>query len=285
MIIIKLRGGLGNQMFQYAAGMSLSSKLKTNILIDLSWYENIERGVTHRSYDLGGFEFEQKFIKPQDYILQSSGLMKRIISPTKPYVGEYIEPSFNYNKNFFNIKNNTLIEGYFQSEKYFIKIRKDLLKLFKIKNTSSKKSNQIINQAHDCKSISLHVRRGDYISNKNAVQFHGFTNENYYKKAISLMNSRVDNPKYFIFSDDIKWVKNNFHLPEESIFVSHNKSGLEDMRIMVECKHNIIANSSFSWWSAWLGNIRGRVVIAPKTWLNDADTDTSDVIPERWIAI
>jgi hypothetical protein len=96
------------------------------------------------------------------------------------------------------------------------------------------------------------------------------------------MNKKIKNPKYFIFSDEIDWVKKNLNLPKESIFVTHNKSGIEDMRIMIECKYNIIANSSFSWWGAWLGKNKDKKVIAPKMWFLDNKIDTSDIIPRRW---
>ena len=282
MIVIKLQGGLGNQMFQYAAGLSAAHNLKTNLKIDLSWFNNLNEVDTPRFYELDNFNLNQDFIISNQYYFINDPLKKRLLSFGKVGLDSYKEPHFEYDKNFMKIKNNTYIEGYFQTEEYFKNIRTEILKSFSIKNEPSVKSKEIINLAHKNESVSLHVRRGDYVTNKNASKFHGLMGEEYYKKAISIINKKIKNPKYFIFSDEINWVKKNFDLPKGSIFVTHNKSGIEDMRIMIECKHNIIANSSFSWWGAWLGRNQDKKVVAPKVWFLDKSINTSGVIPARW---
>jgi hypothetical protein len=118
-----------------------------------------------------------------------------------------------------------------------------------------------------------------------AGEFHGVLSKSYYQKAIKNISNKVNNPVFFIFSDDIDWVKENLDMPIKSIFIDFNKRGIDDMRIMRSCKHNIIANSSFSWWGAWLGEYENKVVIAPKNWFKSNELDTSDVIPEGWIKI
>jgi hypothetical protein len=278
-------GGLGNQMFQYAAGLSAAERLGTELIMDLSWFDSLEEVDTPRFYELDNFNLNQEFINKNDFALKNDGFKNRIINLRKKQLNYYKEPQFNYSDNFLNIKNNTYIEGYFQTEKYFNSIRGDVIDSFTLKNKASAESSKIIDQIKNSDSVSLHVRRGDYVSNKNANKFHGLIGETYYKKAIALINKKIKNPKYFIFSDEIEWVKNSFDLPKNSVYITHNKSGIEDMRIMIECKHNIIANSSFSWWGAWLGQAKDKVVIAPKQWFLHNNTNISDVIPERWSQI
>lgn len=285
MIVVKLQGGLGNQMFQYAAGLSATYSLKTNLKIDLSWFDNLNEVVTPRFYELDNFSIKQDFISSNQYYFINDPVKKRLLSILKVRLNYYKEPHFEYDKNFMKISNNTYLEGYFQTEEYFKNVRAEILKSFSIKNEPSVKNNEIIDLAHKSESVSLHVRRGDYVTNQNASKFHGLMGEEYYKKAISIINKKIKNPKYFIFSDEIDWVKKNFDLPKGSIFVTHNKSGIEDMRIMTECKHNIIANSSFSWWGAWLGKNGDKQVIAPKRWFLDDNVETSDIIPSRWMKI
>jgi hypothetical protein len=278
-------GGLGNQMFQYAAGLSAAERLGTELKMDLSWFDSLEEVDTPRFYELDNFNLKQEFVNKNDFVLKNDGFKNRLMNIRKKQLNFYKESQFNYSDNFLNIKNNTYIEGYFQTEKYFNDIRDDVIYSFTFKNKASVKSAKIIDQIKNSDSVSLHVRRGDYVSNKSANKFHGLMGEAYYKKAIALINKKIKNPKYFIFSDEIEWVKNSFDLPKNSVYITHNKSGIEDMRIMIECKHNIIANSSFSWWGAWLGLQKDKVVIAPKLWFLDSNTNTSDVIPERWSQI
>ena len=282
MVVVKLIGGLGNQMFQYAAGLSTAHNLKTDLKMDLNWFDSLNEVDTPRFYELDNFSLKQDFIKANQYYFVNDSIKKRLLSIGKVRLTYYKEPHFEYDKNFMKIKNNTYLEGYFQTEEYFKNIRPEILKNFSIKNEPSVKSKEIIELAHKNESVSLHVRRGDYVTNQNASKFHGLMGEEYYKKAISIINKKIKNPKYFIFSDEIDWVKKNFNLPKGSIFVTHNKSGIEDMRIMTECRHNIIANSSFGWWGAWLGQNTDKEVIAPKVWFLDNTINTSDIIPSRW---
>ncbi len=276
-------GGLGNQMFQYAAGLSAAERLRTELKMDLSWFDSLEEVDTPRFYELDNFNLKQEFVNKNDFVLKNGGFINRIINIRKKQLDSYIEPQFNYSDKFLNIKNNTYIEGYFQTEKYFKDIRGDVIKAFDLKNKASAESEKIIDQIKNSNSVSLHVRRGDYVSNKNANKFHGLMSKTYYKKALSIIESKVSNPNYFVFSDEIDWVKKNFDLPKKSIYINHNKSGVEDMRIMRECKHNIIANSSFSWWGAWLGQKERKIVVAPNSWFLNKEIDTSDIIPSRWI--
>ena len=279
-----MRGGLGNQMFQYATGLSLAKKNNSELLIDTSWFKNISPEDTIRQYELDCFSFVQNTIDKNDIKIASHTniadlILKKIIKSR--YFTEYVEGSARFDKNFYNLRGDVYLVGYFQSEKYFIDIRSDLFKQFRFKNKPSSDNIKIIEEVKKTNSVSVHIRRGDYISNNNASGFHGFQGIDYYRKAINIIESKINNPKYFVFSDDIGWCKNNLSLDKNVIFVS-NEEGHEDLRIMTYCKHNIIANSSFSWWGAWLGNNSDKVVIAPKAWFRSKEVDSSDIIPSRW---
>ena len=134
-------------------------------------------------------------------------------------------------------------------------------------------------------AVSVHVRRGDYVNNKNANAFHGVCSPEYYRKAIELIAKRVDSPKYFVFSDDIEWVKEHIEIPN-AVFVSQKDiADHEELVLMSKCKHAIIANSSFSWWGAWLNANPNKLVIAPKQWVSDSRVNTVDAIPAEWVRI
>jgi hypothetical protein len=133
-------------------------------------------------------------------------------------------------------------------------------------------------------SVSVHIRRGDYVSNPHASKFHGTKGLDYYEKAVERIAETVKNPELFVISDDIEWCKENLRLPYKTTHIDGN-AGFEDMHIMSHCAHNIIANSSFSWWAAWLNTNPDKVVIAPKKWFNDESINTEDVVPKTWIRL
>ena len=177
MIVIKMQGGLGNQMFQYAAGLSAAHKLKTNLKMDLSWFDNLKEVNTPRFYEIDNLNIKQDFIRANQYYFADDSLKNRFFSAGKARLKKYTEPHFQYDNNFEKIKNNTHLEGYFQTEEYFKYIRPEILKRFSIKNEPSTKSKEIIDMAHKYESVSLHIRRGDYVTNQSASKFHGLMGE------------------------------------------------------------------------------------------------------------
>lgn len=276
MIIVKLQGGLGNQMFQYAAAASLASKKHTELAINKEWFkQKFEKQYTPRKYELGAYKLDDQVKNRKNM----SWLKARMLYKS------YTDGAFLYDKNFFRLPKNTILEGYFQSEKYFLDIRKKLLQDFNYKHKATQETEEVIKKLKNCESVSIHIRRGDYVTNKNANQFHGLLGKEYYAKAIKIINKKVSKPNFFVFSDDIAWAKVNIRTNSPIRFIDFTSSGIEDMRLMRQCKHNIIANSSFSWWGAWLGGAETKTVVAPKNWFKSKDLDTSDVLPERWLKI
>lgn len=293
MIIVKLMGGLGNQLFQYAAGKALAIKHNTELKVDLSFLNNeiditytkrnLELDVFNTSYSVASDEELELFTKKN--ILQK--ILKKYfnINLTKFYIAN--QTGFEYNIDFLSYPDNTLLIGFWQSQNFFSTIREILLKELTIKKTMS----QDCLMAHDAivnsNSVSLHIRRGDYVSDKNANSFHGILPLEYYYNAMNYLNQLTSNLKVFVFSDDIAWVKSNLKLQNESVYIDFNKNenSVFDMYLMSLCKYNVIANSSFSWWGAWLNQHPNKVVISPKLWFVDNKINTKDLIPSSWIQL
>lgn len=261
MITVKLMGGLGNQLFQYAFGRSLSSDLNTKLCFDLCHYDSeYAKSKKHDFYNLQIFNINE--INTRKFSNEIPDELSKL--------NYYQELSFNEktgfpaNRNLNNLQFPAYFEGYWQSEKYFMhnenKIRKDLQFNIPINGKNKVVAKDIL----DNNSIAMHIRRGDYQDNP---QF-GMCGLDYYKKSISFIEKQIEDPKFFIFSDDHQWVKENIKIPNKSYYVTHNsvEKGHEDLRLMSLCKHFIIANSSFSWWGAWLSQNKDKIVTIPKPW-------------------
>ena len=282
-------GGLGNQMFQYSAAKALAERHKVPLKVDLSFLNDrsAKENFTFREYELGCFnkvteiasKEEISIFKRQNRFYRS---MMTLVGMSMPL--HYYEQSFNYNELFNQLPKDTLLEGYFQSEKYFIQIRSLLLETFKWRSPASGINLSLIENIKSTTSVSLHIRRGDFAENKAINSFHGLCDINYYCRAITHVNLNTQNPTFFIFSDDINWAKKELKMTSKVIYIDHNigKESYWDMRLMSYCKHNIIANSSFSWWAAWLNENQSKIVCAPEKWFNDTTIDTSDLIPNTW---
>lgn len=275
MILVKLMGGLGNQMFQYAAACSLSHKLRTELMLDITWfYQNFHTDTTPRKYELDCFLLDDKVRKI------NSQIKKKIVTSLYRH---YEEPSFNYDPEFQKISNNTYLVGYFQSEEYFIQSVNSVVESFSWKNKLSYENELLYNNIkQDPSSTSLHIRRGDYIKNIATAKHHGVINYEYYERAVKLISRQINKPSLYIFSDDPDWCIKNIQFSNPTVFVSHNINGSDDMKLMAACRNNIIANSSFSWWGAWLNKNPDKIVLTPKNWFADGSINTSNIIPKKW---
>lgn len=285
MQIIWCSGGLGNQMFQYAFYRRLQLDGKS-VTLDISGFND---------YGLhNGFELDKIFpvkINLADEVrvnnikqkISHLSLLKKIwwkvFTNFRPVI---VQKNFGYSSRLSNLQGLKYLEGYWQSEKYFgthsDTIRNDFkFPLLDIKNKDyADKISQV-------EAVSIHIRMGDYV---NHPLHGGICTLEYYKKALSLIEEKVESPLFFIFSNDIEWCQNNLKL-DKAIYVTGNegKNSFRDMQLMSMCKHNIIANSSFSWWGAWLNNNPDKVVVAPSKWFNDKTINTKDLLPDSWIQI
>jgi hypothetical protein len=285
MVSVKLIGGLGNQMFQYALGRKLSLKLSVSLEIDISGFQ------VYKLHKFGLSCFQLSDTTSIANTPENSQLVKTInkFLPLKFHFGykHVEEQSFAFNGDALKLEGDLYIDGYWQSEKYFKDIRATLLEDFRIIHLQDPENASISDKIDLSNAVSLHIRRGDYINNSQTLEKHGVCGLDYYYKAIEYITARVDNPSFFIFSDDSDWAKENLKIDYPVTFISNNDASknYEDLRLMSQCKHNIIANSSFSWWGAWLNDSPAKIVIAPRQWFNDKEIDTTDLIPETWISL
>ncbi len=282
MITIYLSGGLGNQLFQFSTAYALSKIKETNLTINISNYSS-----NIRSYELNIFENIRLNYSVQDKSWRSDWRILRVL---KYFFGNSVASErhpFKYDSSIFNNGKNLNLFGYFQSEKYFLEFRDDILKLLKFPPIVDVELKNLKGSISSQNSVSIHVRRGDYISNPQAKKYHGVLPVSYYKKAIDLIKSKTLEPSFFVFTDDPKWVSDNFYFLSEYKLIDINKgaNSFRDIELMSCCKHNIIANSSFSWWGAWINNNQDKIVIAPKRWVIQKSEPLDDIIPVSWNAI
>lgn len=292
MIIAEIYGGLGNQLFEYAHAKALSIKLNQELYFDLSFFDRYH---IKNVYRLDKFntnvnvvetkyinKLKRKTIKPD---IVRWGLKKLGASGFYSKLNHFDESWFeNNNIRKFNGKKDLYISGYFGDQKYFIEIEDILRQEFTLKESLNSENEKVLSQIKNSNSVSVHVRRGDYVGNKYFAELQ----LDYYRNGLEYIESRFPKSTYFIFSDDLNWVKENLKLDKEQIFVDINNATTDYMELMLmaACKHNIIANSSFSWWAGWLNNNPKKIVIAPKIWygnaLAQANYENGNLVPSSW---
>ncbi len=284
-------GGIGNQMFQYAAGRRLTYVLGTELKLDISGFENYNL----RKCELGSFNILEDFASTREVktlTSQKNGVLARLVRcllrRPKDFAPSHIRESyFHFDSGILNLPNNIYLDGYWQSEKYFNDIEDVIRKEFAITVPQTGENQKMAELIFSRESVSLHVRRGDYVSDLQTSKVHGTCGLNYYARAIAEICSRVDEPYFFVFSDDPEWSKANLYISHPVIFVDHNNAltSYEDLRLMSQCRHHITANSSFSWWGAWLNSRPNKIVITPARWFNKQSFNTQDLIPKSWIQL
>lgn len=290
MIVVKLIGGLGNQMFQYATARTMADNHDARLKLDISGFERYRL----RRYELGDFNIRAEIAGPDDMTFFRVSLrrcsiwqcLKRrsfSLSP-KPV---FRERAFAYNEELSDIKPPVYLEGYWQSERYFLLNSKAIREDFTLRCDLDGANREMLTHIESVNAVSLHVRRGDYVDDPNTNEFHGICSLEYYRAAIECVADRVEKPHFVVFSDDQEWAGRNISFDYPATFVTLNSKdrGVLDMALMQRCRHHIIANSSFSWWGAWLNPSASKLVIAPKRWFNNVSHDTRDLIPPSWIVL
>jgi Glycosyl transferase family 11 len=281
MIIVNLYGGMGNQLFQYAAGRQLAEKHHTTLKVDIENFKTDKR----REYSLHHFNIKEIFCTSFDKaIIKWKERTRKLLNKEKPGA-IYTEQSRGFDEKFMKLRNNTYLDGYWGNEKYFTTIENIIRTEFTVRLPPTGINEMYLQKIKATNSVAIHVRRGDYVSNKETNAFHGVCSVAYYQEAITQLSAKISDPHFFIFSDDIPWVKENLLINKFPVdYIEHNNNlAHEDLRLMHSCKHNIIANSSFSWWGAWLNNNPGKIVIAPEKWNNIPGNKTE--LPDQWIQL
>lgn len=291
MIVARLSGGMGNQMFQYAFGRCLAYQKQTQLKLDISFFDN---------YDWHEFSLEPLSLGARELV--SSSDLKRFPWPAGSVPGrlksllksvifnaEIIqEKHFQFDESVFSLKSkHLLLSGYWQSEKYFKQIENEIRKEFTVRAAPSAQNALLLHSIRQQNSVSLHIRRGNYATVKEVNDVISPCSPLYYKEAVNLIKSKVPDPVFYVFSDEIEWAKQNLKLDAKMHFVEGNTSqtDYEDLRLMYSCKHNITANSTFSWWASWLNSNEGKIVVTPKKWFNDESVNIGDLHPLTWIKL
>ncbi|MEK7609632.1 MAG: alpha-1,2-fucosyltransferase [Patescibacteria group bacterium] len=295
-VIIKTIGGLGNQLFQYAFARGISSHLETSFLLDIDTsvvYKNErvhEFSLQHfnvtipmaKWYHMYGFVWLRRQKRLFNFIYHKLRLKKMFSS------FYFIERLFCFDENVLSKGDGSYFEGFWNTEKYFKNIEKEIRKEIIINKPLSEYGQKINDEIMKKNSISLHVRRTDYVTHKISNEYHGTCSQEYYKNAIKYVAERVPSPHFFIFSDDYGWVVENFKFLQYPYTCIKNgpEKNYEDLTLMSKCKHHIIANSTFSWWGAWLNPKKDKIVIGPKQWFKNAPkANTVDLFPDGWIKL
>lgn len=286
MRVVKISGGLGNQMFQYVFGKYLSKKYNEKIYYDVDWYKNLKKKKRLYNLELLKFDLDIEIIKGQDY------LFKSIIFDTLIYLFKGLMPFDRSNRIILYESRVSLIgsilslifknnyhPGYWQEYKFYKSVSNEIE--FKINSNQLFINNEIKNKILNTNAISVGIRRGDYVKLGQIV-----CNKDYYLDAINFIKNKVYNPIFYIFSDDIEWCEKNIKLSSEHYFVKQNsETPFENMELMSLCKHNIISNSTYDWWGAMLNKNNKKIVICPKKWMPTDVEIREKLIPNEWIKI
>jgi hypothetical protein len=285
MIVTKLMGGLGNQMFQYAAGKALAMKHDVPLFIDESFLD-IDPGdaYTKRTMELGQLNVSLKRAGSTiSRKLQKRSLLRKIFTGSASKV---LNEGIGFNRNFFSAGNTVYLNGFWQSELYFAGIKEILIHEYTPRYVFSQVNKKYLEKIKKVNSVSIHVRRGDYIKLKSAGSYHGVTGMDYYTKAINYFESHQSGYQYYVFSDDMTWCRENFSRVKNITFVeSDNEYSSVDLFLMKNCRHNIICNSSYSWWSAWLNENHDKIVVAPKKWFAAPRKNDELIYGKTWIRL
>lgn len=289
-IIAQLQGGLGNQLFQYAAARALAHKRKCSLLLDQSWFAKDHEDVTPREFLL--FKLRTKGIPISSTLIEKRPkLIRRIFQNIWP-ISLYIYAEKTHYKfdsqieraPFFKIQNLYLI-GYWQSYRYFESIKKILQTEISTKASLHTHYQSYLKQIQGSISAMVHIRRGDYVHLTSAAKVHGFIGLNYYEQGMAILMANIPDIHFFVFSDDLDWAKENLPYQNKITFIQSYESSdavVQELELMTFCQHHLIANSSLSWWAAWLAKHENGSIICPKKWTNDKYMNLDDLLPPHW---
>ena len=281
MIIVELTGGLGNQLFQYAAGRRLSLTLGVPLKLDISGYKRHSQ----RAYELDRFCIEAGIATAWEVARwRGPRLLTRITQPLGLLPRLVMKKSFAFDQDILLLQDDRYLEGYWQSYRYFTDVAPEIRREVAVRAPPSDADQKLLDRMARCEAVCLHVRRGDYASNPATQQYHGLCNPDYYRTAVEGLAAQLRAPELFVFSDDMPWVKQHcrFELPTTHVEHHGADSAPLELRLMAGCRHFVIANSSLSWWAAWLSANENPIVYAPRRWFADPSINTSELTPPAW---
>ena len=299
MVTVFLRGGLGNQMFQYAAGLALAKKRGDELRLDTVFLSDRfpRRYFTFRTFDL-----EDVFmIEPRLTPLSRLASAVRIpgfwlgIDLLEMNLGKgmgtvniaYQNEREGFEGNIFPTAKNIVLYGRWESERYFADAKSDVRDAFQFRHALSGEAERIRTMVRSSNSVSVHIRRNDFLGKEREGGKAVNVGKIYYDSAFEHLASRVKDPHYFVFSDDVEWCKKNISLPSV-VYLDSATAGPKasfHLALMSQCKHNVIANSTFSWWGAWLNQNPEKIVVAPRHWPQLSEKAGRDVVPRGWVGL
>lgn len=295
MLVARVIGGLGNQMFEYAAARALSLRTNVPLVLDISAFADYNLHV----YCLNQFNIAGDVLDQVEYVDVDKS--KYVVRNSKSLIGRisrrlklgrrlkvFRETDLVFDSEVLTLTDSTYLEGYWQSERYFIDQEQQIRSDFGLKSSPDAINQGWLEHINSVLAVSVHIRRGDYVTNPAANAIHGVCSIDYYQRAVEFLRSRIASELcFFVFSDDPEWSKNNIDFGAKTFFISHNDASknYEDLRLMSACKHHIIANSSFSWWGAWLNADVNKIVVAPKRWFGGDEHDAKDLVPKEWVRL
>ncbi len=290
MILVQISGGLGNQLFQYATARALALHKRAPLKFDLSILDKDRI----RSYRLKHFKVQgevataleiKRFDRTGAHCVRKpfyEHLQSLLPYHRRSTLSE--QRVFVYDPKVFKCRRQVHLIGYWQNEKYFRHIRQILLDELDLKTELCEADLDVAQQIRVTEAVSLHVRRTDYVTNPRTHRIHGTCGTDYYTQAIAWVCQNTSAPTFFVFSDDIEWAKANLQIEQAHRYIDHNgaQADFRDLWLLRQCRHHIIANSTFSWWGAWLGEHPAKMVVAPRRWFRCSKDDARDLIPSTW---
>lgn len=289
MVIVRLTGGLGNQLFQYAAALRLAAATGSPLKLDISSFRRDPK----RAYALAPFTVSATIADRSEIAMFQGRERVRLAKwrayeslPVKLRRWHWIKQrSLYFSSEVLQVKGNVYLDGNWQSEAYFNDIAKQVRGEFTLREPASETNERMARAiTSNSSAVSLHIRRGDYVADKATRSIHEVCSLGYYRKALQHVAEAISRPHIFVFSDDPAWARENLLLPFPTTVIGHNppEQGHEDLRLMSLCRHHIIANSSFSWWGAWLCRYPNKIVYAPGKWYNLTYYNVTDIVPREW---
>lgn len=290
-VIARIYGGLGNQIFQYAAARRLALAAGAKLELDGAWFA----GRTDRTFDLGWFSVAYERADERDIrrlrgwkLGLADRIVRRVVAQGLPSPRTFFgESGYGFDARLLGVRGDVYLDGYFQSFKYFEDVAGTIRRDLRPRSGISPDAEALAHLIEaDASAVSVHLRRGDYVNNAAAARTHGTCPMEYYRRAMEYIEHRVRGPRYFVFSDDPSWAREHLQLGD-AVHVSESGTlnSREELVLMSKCRHHIIANSTFSWWGAWLDERPGSVVVAPRRWFVSSRRDTSDLLPENWVQL
>ncbi len=289
MIITKITSGLGNQLFQYALGRHLAIQNNTRLWFDLRYYHKTYETDTPRHFKLDRFTIDYDLLdsSPWLYVSKATRLLPgrslRPIFDTRKEQQFHLDPAVLQTKGTF-----ITLDGFWQSEAYFVGSESTIRKELTFNRTPGPNFDRFRQQIEQANTpVSVHIRRGDYVNHPEFSQSFGTLGLDYYEAAIKRVSDQFPNSSLFVFSDDPGWVQEHMHFNLPPIFVINSgaDADVDDLQLMSLCHHHIIANSSFSWWGAWLNSRSEKLVIAPKQWFLNKPWNTENLVPKSWLKL